>query len=568
MRVQRWLLGVVASVCAVALGAGPAPASTSDPPALELHTAFVPPGFGANGDLVTFESTVTNVGPSVLTGLEITGSLAGGTTCPTSSLDPGQSTVCRLIYAATQSDVDAGLVTETATATALDPVGAVVTSPDSSDAAPGAGISALTLRVAIAPGRFNSQGDTVALAYTVANAGSTTLHNLELLDDRLAAALISCPATTLAPAAEMTCTATYAITAVDVRAAWITDTATAGALDPHDLPVASPAATVTIAGPPRPSLELTVSTDAAHVHAAGDAVRARFVVTNAGPAPVGMIGLSDARIPPKHLACPASTLAPGRSMTCAGTIVPTTGDIARGQIRDNVAAWGTEPLRGLVVTAPAVTFVVTWPHPAATTATVDSPPRTVAGEHPAAGAATTPARGGDGRRRRRASRCPTGGRAPAAGRHDAPARAGPRPRPGIPSCPDSGLGWGYGRREGSSRDRPVAWRPFGQPATPPSGSWRVGADRAETERRGRAMAPFEHPRHKRPASARGPPEPAWRLQAGRSAPARALEFLRQPSITWACVLGESQVRRLQPWRLSRQAVVDTRTAPRSAAPCA
>ena len=46
-------------------------------------------------------------------------------------------------------------------------------------------------------------------------------------------------------------------------------------------------------------------------------------------------------------------------MTCTGRSTVTSQDVSVGRVRDNVAAWGTEQLRGLVVTAPSVTFVVT-----------------------------------------------------------------------------------------------------------------------------------------------------------------------------------------------------------------
>jgi uncharacterized repeat protein (TIGR01451 family) len=507
MHFQPWLVGVAAGVCLVVLGAGPAPASTSDPPALELHTRFVPPGFGTSGDPVTFQSTVTDVGASALTSLNVTGSLEAPTTCQTSTLTPGQSTICTSVYTATQSDVDAGQVTDTTTASALDPLGALVTSAESGDIAPGAGIPAMTLRVAIAPGHFVSVGDTITFGYTVANSGATTLHDLQLADDRLAPSLITCPATTLAPAAKTTCTATYAITAVDLRAAWITDTTTASALDPHDTPIASPPTTVTISGPPRPTLQLTVSTDASHVHAPGDRLRARYVITNTGPSTLAMIGLSDARIPPSHLICPTNTLTPGQSMICAGTIVTTTGDITRGHIRDNAAAWATEPLRGLVVTAPAVTFTATWPHPASTTTTTASPPPTAAGEPPTTDHTATPGDSRDTQHHNHAPRC----RSPKRSRVTTSrqkASSTTRPRPRNPTSRLSGPEPVDSQRARSPRIHPKPCHIAGQPALPAHGTWRVNRSQAQTTHRRRTNTPLEQPRHKRPASARGPPKPA------------------------------------------------------------
>ncbi|GAA2098624.1 hypothetical protein GCM10009801_69800 [Streptomyces albiaxialis] len=75
-----------------------------------------------------------------------------------------------------------------------------------------------------------SEGDSVPYSYTVTNTGNTELDDVTVVDDRLGP--ISCPQTTLAPGAHMTCTGTGTVTAADAERGHVTNTATATAT--HD----------------------------------------------------------------------------------------------------------------------------------------------------------------------------------------------------------------------------------------------------------------------------------------------------------------------------------------------
>ena len=155
----------------------------------------------------------------------------------------------------------------------------------------------------------------------------------------------------------ITCTGEYTITASDLRAAVVSsDVALASALDAHDVTVTSPTAAAVAAGPPLPQLALYVSTLTPHFRAAGDLLEFAYHLRNSGSTAIGGLAVSDARVSRHNLRCPADVLGPGRSMTCTGRSTVTSQDVSVGRVRDNVAAWGTEQLRGLVVTAPSVTL--------------------------------------------------------------------------------------------------------------------------------------------------------------------------------------------------------------------
>ena len=93
------------------------------------------------GTVIPYQYTVTNAGLETLTDLAIADDkITGPITCDRTSLlvapAPGSTTVCRGTYTVTAADVQAGQVTNTATAAALDPGADTVTSPPSSVAVP------------------------------------------------------------------------------------------------------------------------------------------------------------------------------------------------------------------------------------------------------------------------------------------------------------------------------------------------------------------------------------------------------------------------------------------------
>ncbi|MEZ5191697.1 MAG: GEVED domain-containing protein [Nocardioides sp.] len=73
-------------------------------------------------------------------------------------------------------------------------------------------------------------GDTINYSFVVTNTGQTTLTSVGVTDPKVGT--VSCPATTLAPGASTTCTATYTITQADVNAGQVVNTATATGTPP------------------------------------------------------------------------------------------------------------------------------------------------------------------------------------------------------------------------------------------------------------------------------------------------------------------------------------------------
>jgi len=238
-------------------------------PALTLAKTADPTTVAAVGDAVSYTFTVTNTGNVTVTGVGIdeqdfsgSGTLSA-IDCPTDPLAPGDSVECTASYAVTQADLDAGSITNTATATAQDPNDGAVTSESSSatvDAGQSAGIS-LTKKAD--PTIVHAAGDRVDYTFTVTNTGNVTLLDVSITEKGFSGdgtmSVVACPATTLAPQATTVCTATYRVTASDLSSAAITNTALAsGVAGTTQTRVTSSASTARVivevpATPPPPS---------------------------------------------------------------------------------------------------------------------------------------------------------------------------------------------------------------------------------------------------------------------------------------------------------------------------
>jgi uncharacterized repeat protein (TIGR01451 family) len=155
-------------------------------------------------------------------------------TCPVTALAPGASTTCTATtpHTITQADVDAGVVSNTATAAAVDSTGSPVASnPSSTDTALEQQVALRLVKKGVPTdtngnGRVDA-GDTIQWSFVVTNIGLVTLHQVTVSDPK--AGSVTCAATTLAPGQSTTCTADngYPITAADAQAGVVHNVATA-----------------------------------------------------------------------------------------------------------------------------------------------------------------------------------------------------------------------------------------------------------------------------------------------------------------------------------------------------
>ena len=103
---------------------------------LSLSKTSPTANYGQAGDVIDYNYLVTNTGTTTITGIGVSDNLVSSVSCPDSTLAPGDSETCTGSYTVTESDVLAGSVTNTATATGTDPSDNTVTSNQSSATVP------------------------------------------------------------------------------------------------------------------------------------------------------------------------------------------------------------------------------------------------------------------------------------------------------------------------------------------------------------------------------------------------------------------------------------------------
>ncbi|SDO68249.1 conserved repeat domain-containing protein [Nakamurella panacisegetis] len=377
-------------------------------PAITVAKTATPLTLTAAGQTVAYSFLVTNTGNVTLTDVHPTETAFSGTgtaptiTCPAgaASLAPGASVTCTATYTATQADADAGAVTNTATATGTPPAG---DTPPVSE--PSTVVVTITPNPAItmvksadpSDAAHFTVGQVITYSFVITNAGNVTLTNVTPTEGTFTGAgtmaAPTCPAgaASLAPGAQVTCTATYTLTQADVDAGSVTNDATAtGTPPPGDTPPVSQPSTVTIPSNPNPAISLVKSATPSTITAAGQTVTYSFLVTNTGNVTLTGANVTDTAFTgtgtPPTITCPnaAATMAPGQSVTCTATYVATQADVDAGTITNTATATATPPPgNNPPVSEPSTATVTITPNPAisvvksATPATITAAGQTV-----------------------------------------------------------------------------------------------------------------------------------------------------------------------------------------------
>ena len=253
---------------------------------------------------------------------------------PAGGLIPGASLSCSAIYVVTQADLDAGQVTNIASAT-----DGAITSDDVSETVDAVQSTSLAMTKTASPQSFDAIGDLISYDYVVTNTGNITLTSaVTVSDDRIAS--VTCPALPaggLAPNASLTCTGTDTVTQADIDAGSITNTASAAANG-----VSSPPVSETVTADQLPALAIEKSADRANFAALGEIVTYDYLVTNTGNVTItDPISVSDDRI--ASVSCPAlpgGSLAVGASLTCSAWYEVTQADLDAGEVI-NIASAST-----------------------------------------------------------------------------------------------------------------------------------------------------------------------------------------------------------------------------------
>ena len=187
-------------------------------------------------------------------------------------------------------------------------------------------------------------GDTIAYEFLVTNTSTLDLTEVAVSDPKVGA--VTCPATTLAAGAHMTCTATYVLKAEDVDAGEVTNVATASGTH-NGVTVTDKDTVVT---PVEVDVEASISldkvADATGPVEVGDTITYTFVVTNTGTITLTGLEVLDSMLD-DAVTCPVTSLEPGDSTTCTAAPYTVTDDDAEvGSVDNQAVATGDACVAG------------------------------------------------------------------------------------------------------------------------------------------------------------------------------------------------------------------------------
>ena len=311
-------------------------------PSIDFAKTALTADFTNVGDVLNYEFRFENTGNVTLTNVGVSDPLISAISCPANTLAPTDVMVCTGSYSVRQSDVDAGEVVNNATASATPPNGAPLTPNDTATVETDPNPS-FTFEKRATRSDFTAVGDILTYEFDVVNNGSVTLNNIAITDDLIPT--VSCPATTLAPAATMVCTANYSVTQDDIDAGEVINNANVSA-DPADgSPLADIPSQAIVDANQTPSLSFDKRAITADFAAVNDVLSYEYEVTNTGNVMISGIVVTDDLI--ANVSCPVTTLAPAQSTICLADYTVTQDDIDAGSVT-NIASADGNPAGGIL----------------------------------------------------------------------------------------------------------------------------------------------------------------------------------------------------------------------------
>jgi hypothetical protein len=301
-------------------------------PSLSLQKSALPTTYSTVGTVISYSYLITNTGNVTIQGpITVTDDKAT-VTCPSGDLASGATMTCTATYTITQSDLDNGSVTNTATACGVYKRDTICTNQDQATVTAEANPS-ISLTKSANPTTYILVGDVITYSYVITNTGNVTLSGpFTITDDK---ATVTCPSGGLVPGGTLSCTATYSITQTDIDNGSVTNTAVA-----HGNDLTSNEAQATVNDIPREGIYLTkVASPATYDHV-GQEITYTYTILNAGTVTLsGPFTVTDDKA---TVTCPAGGLAPLATMDCTATYVITQADLDNGSVTNTAVAHGNQ----------------------------------------------------------------------------------------------------------------------------------------------------------------------------------------------------------------------------------
>ena len=323
--------------------------------ALEVFkTSSIPSGtITAVGQTIDYSYQVFNRGNiTQSTPVTISDDRIASVSCPAltnGELAPNDFITCTASYSVTQVDIDAGSVTNIASAATTLVNGTVVTSPTDSATVNMSQTFALTLDKRLkstSAGTYATANDPVTYEYVVTNSGNTTVVDTISIDDNRFGADLVCTAVDLAPGANVICEQTYSTTQNDLNTGSVTNTAqafTGATLATATLSSNTDQVTVTAAQNPVLFIDKLIVLNGSETFTAGQVLNYTYLVRNDGNVVLDIIPASTVQDDRTTADCTGAptTLAPSASFTCTSTGTVTANDVSLGALSNTAFAQGT-----------------------------------------------------------------------------------------------------------------------------------------------------------------------------------------------------------------------------------
>jgi uncharacterized repeat protein (TIGR01451 family) len=294
--------------------------------------------FDTVGQVINYTITLTNTGNVTLTSAGISDPAVSDLNCETpATLAPGAHLTCTASYTVGQADIDAGSVTNVATGVAW--FGGASTGDGDGVVTPAVQNAHLTTVKKAGEASFSAVGDVIHYSIALTNDGNVTLGSPSVSDPTVGDLDCGTLPASLAPGAEIDCTASHTISQADLDAGSVSNTATGhGFLG--ILPVSSdPSTAVVNATGTNPSLSVNKTVDIPFYDTVGQVLSYTVTVTNNGNVTITNLHVYDVAVSDLSCSIPA-TLAPGDHFDCTASHTVNQGDIDGGMVGNYAQAVG------------------------------------------------------------------------------------------------------------------------------------------------------------------------------------------------------------------------------------
>ncbi len=300
--------------------------------------------FTAVGQQIVYTYVVTNIGSVPIRSLSVLDNKISGVTCnKTVILDTNPGGVadfatCTGTYTVTQADFDAGQVTNIARGRGTPDFGTLGELTDTATVTGPTLSPSLAIDKTTTATRFGAVGTTVPYTFRVTNTGNATLTGVAVTDPRLPG--LSCSVASLAPTAQLNCSANYTVTQADIdtfaAGTPLVNTAFVTSRDPANT-ARNAQDTNTLPGPvSAPAMTLTKVAQVVDFATVGAVVPYQITVRNTGN--VTWPAAPTVTDPLALVTCPVGAIAPNTQIVCTANYTVTQANIDAGSVQNTASA--------------------------------------------------------------------------------------------------------------------------------------------------------------------------------------------------------------------------------------